>query len=291
MQCPEFESALQEAADRRELLGAESDGPHADGPHADGPRTGTGGDWHALRRHADACPRCRSLWRQFHFLDDALRGWGRQTFDVRLTDAVMAHWRRERDENRAIAATATEPTHVGGPGRSGRRLWAAVCAVAVAALLAVLIGSPRWFDPNETAGRPDPPGASDQPAQPAPRVTPDASPDASPDVATHQSPDGPEPVPWGSLVENAGTAYRIVADDTAETWTGVKQLVSAWTPADMADMNDMTDESAPPGTTSETGGAQPWLDDLRRDLRPVGRDMTRPLEFLREALPGSSATL
>jgi hypothetical protein len=253
--CREFDAALRQAVESRTSLA-----------------TALTGD---LRSHAQKCPQCKEYVRHQMLFDEAVARWRAETPTIDLTDVVLSRWAAEQAEmSIPIVGQVSDSSNSGRTTERRdshrRRLWWLASGLVAATAVLVI---PHFVVPTAPDARPvvdsDGPGTTPAPPQ-------FASPQNVPVVEAVDEPQ------WPRLVRETKTVYDDLAVGTKETWSDVKLLVSAWTP----DATRGIPEDMP--TPARSSG---WFDGLKEELVPVGRDVTRPLEFLREALPAAPVTL
>jgi len=222
----------------------------------------------ALREHAAGCERCRAAWEQYALLDDAIAAWRAGVPDVDLADAILS--RLAFDSQTTAPAPLAAQNLPAAPSRRRAR-WVAVASASAAALFAALLLSPlaRVNDAPEVA--------RDQPVLPsaAPVIpsTPDPAEPSAPVVAVRPAVDeNDDDAELTLLVRDAGSAYLGLANGAAEAVAQGAVLL----PAVALVSGD--------GATADEAPAS-WVDQFRRDLTPIGRNIENALEFLLDAVP------
>ncbi len=255
MNCPEFHSSLDRLVEQHTPLDRLSD---------------------ALRQHADECAGCRTHWQSQVMLNGAIHHWRADTPEVDLTDLVLSRVAEEADgQSRTVSV---EP-----PPKSRRTAWLMWPMVACLCVMCLGIG---WLVANRTGADPNRTPQVAEEIAPVPTENEMAS--SSPSEPNTTDATGRELV---AVVDDAGSAYQTLVNDTTETLGDFKLLVTAWVPSSSANAEAASVELPPAATESS------WLDDLqdwegvKQGLVPVGRDIRRPWEFLRDALPSTSNVL
>jgi len=218
----------------------------------------------ALREHAAGCERCRAAWEQYALLDEAITAWRAGVPDVDLTDSVLSRL--------AFDSQTTAPAATVAAVHSRRRArWIAVASASAAALLVALLLSPlaRVNDAPEVAGN--------QPVLPATgpanSSTPEAAEPLAPVVAVRPAVDeNDDDTELTLLVRDAGSAYLGLANGAAEAVAQGAMLLPA---VALVSGDGVTVDEAPAS----------WVDQFRRDLTPIGRNIENALEFLFDAVP------
>lgn len=252
MNCPEFHSALNELVEQHLPLDRLGD---------------------ALRQHTDECAGCRTHWRSQVMLNGAIHHWRADTPEVDLTDLVLSCVAEDVDRQSRMASV--EPATK--PRRTARLIWPMVACLCVMCLgIGWLVANRSGADPNRT------PQVAEETAPTGNETTP------TPAEPKTIEPPGQELV---AVVDDAGSAYQTLVNDTTETLGDFKLIVTAWVPSSSTNTDAASVEMLPDAAESS------WLDDLqdwegvKQGLVPVGRDIRRPWEFLREALPSTSNLL
>lgn len=259
LNCTKFEARLLEAVEDRRSLGDAFEEESA--------------DWQDLRSQANACPHCRQLWNEFALLDRVLPIWKEHVPKVDLADAVIARWRQEQASGNHQPASPPASPPNSRKSNGGSPLFGIVMVVAACVLASV----PFWFSPSTNqedfgdtvpiaALNPDPPEpVNETPAAEPRRWLPEET--------------GPQ-VDWQALAQDAGSAYWVLAADTADSLASVTVFVPA------------KKSSADVPQPVENKPAAGWgVAEIGTGLKPIGQDVSRALGFLFEALPGEQPTL
>ena len=253
MNCPEFHSALDRLVEQHAALDRLSD---------------------PLRQHADRCDGCRHYWQTQVMLNGAIHHWRTDTPEVDLTDVVLSRVAEEADWR-------SQPTPVASPSKPHRMagfVWPLVACLCVLCVgIGWIIAHRSGDDSNNTPGLAEETDPSPiETESPVTRLEPQHSETRRQELV--------------AVVDDAGSAYQTLVNDTTETLGDFKLLVTAWVPSSSAS----TDTGA---AELPTEAESSWLDELRdlegvkQGLVPVGRDIRRPWEFLRDALPTTSNLL
>ncbi|WP_166831259.1 hypothetical protein [Thalassoroseus pseudoceratinae] len=254
MNCPEFHSALDCLVEQHTPLDQLTD---------------------ALCQHADECADCRKYWQMQVMLNGAIHEWQADTPEVDLTDLVLSKVAEEADWQSQSAAVAAPAR----PQRNARLLWPMVaCLCVVCVGIGWMLANSHETDSLQT-----------------PRIVEETvpSPTETESPATQLKPQQTETSRQElvAVVDDAGSAYQALVNDTTETLGDFKLLVTAWVPSSSAG-SEATAVELPPDAAESS-----WLDELqdfegvKQGLVPVGRDIRRPWEFLRDALPSTSNLL
>lgn len=260
LNCTEFEERLMQAVEDRTSLDSLED--------ENDPASGL---WQELRARANQCPHCRKLWNEFALLERVLPVWKSQLPPVDLADRVIARWREEQ----TAAGTPASASHPNGRKKSSWRFpFSIVMAIAVAVLAAV----PFLFPP------PTDPDLSGTITTSAPVEEP-VSPDGTSSVPetnvseTNVSETSPANTDWQALAQDAGSAYWALASDAADSFASVTVFVPPRKPIAEVPMPEM-----PQATTG-------WVEGIGSGLKPIGKDVTKAMRFLLEALPSDPPTI
>lgn len=249
MKCTEFEQKLRESVECRRPIDSDE-----------------------LRGHASRCDRCRIVWEQAKCLERIIPLWQARTVEVDLVDAVLtqvALGDRRHETSRAATSASTVVSQIPGeripaidsessavqrrtPRNARRDGWAVLTAVAVVLLLMI---------------RPLLQSDSTQPEMPAAGTQ---------FVELDNAPRPNEPIAGDvdAFVEDASSAYLTLALNAAEAVT---------------DMTTFVSPVEPPSMTIEFDAAAPtWIDRWGDNLKPIGHDVGKAVEFLFKALPVDS---
>lgn len=242
--CPDFESQLDAAVERRGALDL------------------TSPDWVGWAEHVRHCAECSKRWREAVTLQAALAAWTTRLPDADLVDghfadAVMARWSAE---------SAAPASPVAAPRRSGRASWLRWAVVGLASAVAIVVAFllPRPQGPQLVDDGPV--KSTIEQSRPPNAVTPhERTPD---EVAKNAVPAGPgddELAPAGEdviltgLLRNAGTASLSLAGDAADVVREAASLVSV-ARSSPSPMVEATIET--PSSDFPTQGLIPWSQKL-----------------------------
>lgn len=252
MNCTEFEARLNQLVEDHRSLEVDSSVPEA-------------GIWRELRAQAHACPHCRRLWNEFALLERVLPLCKELGPPVDLVDAVIARWREESGSDRSPSSAPKS-----GPPANGNTRWIfplfAVIAATVLACFAFLF-------------RPDP--SDDHLPGTVPVATIGDEPDQSEfeNATSHESTDiDAEPeleLNWQAMAQDAGSAYWVLASETADSFTTVAVLAPP-----------LKRSAEKPRPTPETNTRSGWSTGIGAGLKPIREDVGKAMGFLFDALPG-----
>ncbi len=221
--------------------------------------------WRELRAHANACPDCRKLWNEFAILDRVLPVWKDQLPQVNLADAVLARWREEQSAIHPASAAASPDKSATRHKPAGRSFFALATVLAVAGL----IGLSFLFVPPTDEDLPATQPVSTTNNEPAAEKT-----DGPKTIENDESAD------WQTLARNAGSAYRVLADDAADSFASAMVFVPPPQPAV---------ESAKPIIKPQP--SKGWVEEIETGFKPIGHDVGQAMGFLFEALPNDPPSL
>jgi hypothetical protein len=238
-----------------------------------------------LREHALSCARCRPAWEQHVLLERAVQAWKDHLPAVELTDRIMAHWAFESGEDPSGRLVDGRIRSGGSPARldaraerpaavapaavdlAPRKLPGRVALAAAVAALLVLLSPLLWRAPNaKQAGAPNLAG---QRQQPSPESVPQR-----PSDRPQPGPDGLRTVRLDAAVREAGSAWMGLANEA----TGTVRELAVFLP-------ERAVAAAVPASDSRTlPPDHGWTDRFRDDLAPIGRDVGKAMDFLRDVV-------
>lgn len=256
MNCTEFEQLLDEGVVSREL-------------HAAARTT--------LKSHADGCSACCSKWDDFVLLDDVIPRWN-SAFNaavehdpIDLADSVMFALASEVAASDDGVAETSAPTPVVraspavDPPQTSRKtgvLLTAICASALVALVVFSLREQPEKDVREIA-------KSEMPAEP----------DETERVAIEAAP------PMDELLADAGSAYRLVANDTATIWSDGASLFKPET----IRLSPATETHEPSAVRVMAEDIPGRLERFGQGFKPISSGVSSATGFLFNVIPLSDA--
>ncbi len=264
LNCTKFEDRLAEAVEDRRSpieLSAESSGSEE-------------AVWRELRADANACPDCRKLWNEFALLERVLPAWKDGVPRVDLADAVIARWREEQTASH-LSPAKPQADLKRSNGRPGFAMLLAAAATALVCFL--MLSVPRTTDEDLPQTFPV---ADAKPELPKPDKT-------GSDVLVKKNEAAPLPDnseadrDWETLAEEAGSAWWVLASDTADSFASAAVFVPRPSAA----------PAKPKATETDAKPSSKWVEGIGAGLKPVGQNVGQAMGFLLDVFPGGGSQL
>ena len=198
------------------------------------------------------CAHCRGIWEQFLLLEQALTGVGCRSADRGFSDAVVA--RVLLDSETTYGGRVSDGASINRTATRSRASRRRVALAAAAVILLAWVPPLVWQPQNRVAGPAAPPEQ---------RIAHNANIRTS-----HGSEDD-----LRLLLHDAGTAYNGLAREAHTVVADATRFVPTAFPH-----RDPTGDIGIPVTNPQ------WVDEWRRDLKPIGDDVHQALGFLFEAV-------
>ncbi len=202
-------------------------------------------------QHQKECASCAKLWKSSKALDHAIEQWNEEEFNIDLVDRILFHLN-------PLLPSSTNPNNVNlnptnkselpySADRYNKNNFAAICAVAVVMITAFFVVQ---SDPDRELQN---------------RM-----------VLTNSNQSNEKNLELDSIIEDVGSAYLSLANDTAHSVTDALTIVGS------------KDKDTNQKIEGDRSSQYQWIKSLGNDLKPIQKDLGEAMDFLYETLPESS---